>query len=94
MGERRHQHDDDRRHRHGIEIALQGRHQGDGRHGEDQHQQKRHLAVVGNQERQRRAIDRAAHRAHEVIDRRLERAADAHLGDDQGGEHGPQRQRQ
>ena len=39
------------------------------------------------------AVDRAADRAHQVVGAGLERAADAHLGDDHRRQHRPERQR-
>jgi len=47
------------------------------------------LIVMGDERADRARVDRTPERGNQIIHRGLERAADADLRQDDGGEHGP-----
>ena len=81
----------DRRERRGAEARVERGEQNRRRQGHRQPRKHREVVVVGNERADRTGVDGAAERADQIIDRRLERAADADLRQDDGGEHRPQR---
>jgi hypothetical protein len=49
---------------------------------------------MGNERTDRAGVDGATQRAEQIVGRGLERPAHVDLGQDDGGEHGPERDRQ
>jgi hypothetical protein len=83
--------DHDRGERRGAEARIEGGEQNCGRQRDRQRHEHCELIVMGNERADRTGVDGAAQRAGQIVDCGLERAADADLRQDDGGEHGPQR---
>ena len=85
----REQQHDDGRYRCDVQAGIDGGDERQRRYRQHQHREQRAFAIVRDQDRDRRAVKRAADRADQIVAGRLERAPDAHLGDDDGGQHRP-----
>src|SRR5262245_26252837 len=94
MRERGDKEHDDCRHGGNPQPGIDGSEQGKRSYRKREDGQHRPFAGVGNKDGNGAAIDSPSDGADKVVYGRLQRAPDAHLRDDHGGQYGPQRQAQ
>ncbi len=78
----------------GAEARIERGEQNRRRERNRERREHRDRVVMRNERADRAGVDGAAQGAEQIVGRRLERPADIDLGEDDGGEHGPECDRQ